>query len=138
MSTSQEFKHVQIFQYGLNQNNVYIPQSCVEDNAHTFINVPICYYTKDDPYNNSATVFGIIKAVTEFRNNVVYGDIVVFSKYCFNIVKLIWRNYEIGDVEWRVENGIYCVDKFKLLSVAYDVEKEYKEDRKPNLEVFNG
>ena len=110
----KEFKNVPIFQYGLNQNNVYIGKGTVELALSSFLQSPVI--DKDKPV-------GVITGITDIRDNYVYGNVDMWKHRYKG-----FYTYEIHVDKMHKDQDLVIVDEFHLGSVGFHVEEIKDED----------
>lgn len=110
-------ENIVIFQYGINENNSMITKDALDKAIDNFKNIPVFEYNSNDLYNKESKIIGFISNVRSYIFPYVYGDVVTF-----NSEKIMqFKNYEAQIEESHEENGMFVVDKFRLVNVGFDV-----------------
>lgn len=115
----KEIKNIPIFRYGLSPNGTYISKDVVEKAASSFKEVPVIDYTS----SKNEEVIGFVKSITNIKDDVVYGDVMLFGSQNFND----FCDYEINIENYHQENSTIVIDDFKLLGVGLEIKNESVE-----------
>lgn len=106
--------NVPIFHYGASANGFTIPEETVRKCLDTFKDKPIFIKDETDLFNQNNTVIGVVNEITDIKESLVYGDVVIFND---KVVEKFF-NYSIKVEESHDEDEVKVIDKFTLNDVS--------------------